>query len=96
MGSKSISLLPVFTSRHAASISINNSSCIELAEMGASWIDDRVVGYRIMCFSVAFAYSCKQRLRDEPLCPKDLHGIVHAAEVRVYLSCGYIVSTICT
>lgn len=55
--------------------------------MGASWIQDPVLGRRIMYFAVAFAYSCKQRLRDEPLRPEDLSDTVHPGEVCLLLCC---------
>ncbi|CAM9274481.1 unnamed protein product [Ascophyllum nodosum] len=58
-----------------------HSSCVELSQQAAVWIDDPRLARRIMNFAVAFAYTVKKVLRREPLRAEDLEGIVDPAEV---------------
>ncbi|CAN0060947.1 unnamed protein product [Pylaiella littoralis] len=58
-----------------------HSSCVELTQQAATWIDDARLARRIMNFSIAYAYAVKQILRQELLVAEDLEGIVSAAEV---------------
>ena len=61
-----------------------HSSCVELSQQAAVWIDDPRLARRIMNFAVAFAYTVKKVLRREPLRAEDLEGIVDPAEVRAF------------